>query len=642
MLGSELYQISFVLNLADAMSGPLGQANQQLGGFEGRLLGIHKASQNLMVTGNIMGAIGGSMLKPLDTSISKMADFQDAMVGVKKTTGMEDSALDIFSGSGDLAKLSGEILNLTAAIPGVQDARVELAGITEAAGQLGITGTNSLIKFTEITAKMAAVSDLTSAVGATQFAKISNIFKLDIIKDLEGVGSVVNELSNKTTATAGYITESMMRIGQPIKSMDYSQIAGLSATLSDIGLTAEIGSTAVKGALMDMQVKVGTFARFMGTTEDAWKIQVQTDGMASFQAVLTKINALPLSEQAEAIAGLFGRGAGEVQTIRGLAGGLDLLAANLKTSATQMGAATSLQQEFDASLQSIKAQQQLMGQQYDLISVKIGGLFIPVLQTANAILGFVGRGINSFVTEHQTLAKIVVFTAAGIGLLLVIVGGGLATIGAVGIAITSGISVLSKLSGILKIASAAQWLLNLAMSANPIMLIVIGIGAAIAVIIYFKEEIFGLIKAVGQFFGLIDEEATKSENHLEKIANTPTSIPSVSASSSPPSPTAQEFTAATAMAAPVQVQYVPVSLPKFRTDTAGGLSAFKADTEFGGGKSLFEVKVTAPIEFNFNGVAFETLGNKANQVGDKFRRVVEEVLVETFERALVKKGLSRG
>ena len=69
-------------------------------------------------------------------------------------------------------ELRGELIALSLELPITAD---ELAVVTAAAGQLGVRGTENLLRFTEIAAGMGVATDLSSEQAAIALARISNI-----------------------------------------------------------------------------------------------------------------------------------------------------------------------------------------------------------------------------------------------------------------------------------------------------------------------------------------------------------------------------------------------------------------------------------------------------------------------------------
>ena len=138
----------------------------------------------------------------------------------------------------------------------------------------------------------------------------------------------------------------------------------------------------------------------------------------------------------------------------------------------------------------------------------IGGSYSEQLGRARAQIDAVRNSIYQF--TGNALPWLSVLGEGATGVLTILPG--LATLG--DLAKNAGLSIQIAADGtrtfglFTKIAAAGQWLLNIAMSANPIGIIVVGIGAAIAGIVLlwnkcegFRAFLFGLGEVIKKIFG---------------------------------------------------------------------------------------------------------------------------------------------
>lgn len=171
----------------------------------------------------------------------------------------------------------------------------------------------------------------------------------------------------------------------------------------------------------------------------------------------------------------------------------------------------------------------ILAAQQENLSAKLGGQLLPLYTKLQGVLS----SVLTWISKHQTTTKVLVGVIAALAAGVLIVNAGMAvyaagqTVAAVATAAFTlaqkastaaalgtrlGLAALAiqtaVTSGVMKAAAAAQWLLNAAMTANPIGLVVLAIAALVAafVIAYKKSETFRDI--VNKVFGAIKNAVT--------------------------------------------------------------------------------------------------------------------------------------
>lgn len=132
---------------------------------------------------------------------------------------------------------------------------------------------------------------------------------------------------------------------------------------------------------------------------------------------------------------------------------------------------------------------------YQLLKDKLGQQLLPAYDQLMAILG----KVTNFAAQHSTAVIAVGAAIAGLAAIVLGVQAGLVAYNAI----------MRTVQVVTKAWTAVQWLLNAAMSANPIALVVIAVAALVAAIIYAWNNVDGFKEAVIAAWNWIKETTTK-------------------------------------------------------------------------------------------------------------------------------------
>ena len=232
----------------------------------------------------------------LHKTIQTYSGLDEAMSNARKTTGM--------------TRLEVEELNAILANIDTRTAQNELLALARIGGKLGIAK-NDIEGFTRAAdiIKISLGKDLGDNVETTigQIGKLVNVFQ---IKDEFGIeegmmktAAAVNELGKASTANEANIVEFMRRVGGVGHSAKISlaNIAGLGATLDDLGQTMEVAGTSMSQVITGMYRRTDAFAAAAKmSVKDFKKLMAEDmnealirmlDGMGSNGAAMGKIVA---------------------------------------------------------------------------------------------------------------------------------------------------------------------------------------------------------------------------------------------------------------------------------------------------------------------------------------------------------------
>lgn len=233
-----------------------------------------------------IGALGvGAITSQISQLVSKSADLSDLFADVGRTTSLTTE---------EVQELYKEFKNFNTRTP-----RTELLALAEVAGKIGITGKNNVKNFVQEANKIqVALGKDLGQDAIQQIAKISDVFKVAetrgvMVGDaMTLVGNTINKLGEVSTANEKYIVDFLFRMGGigTQANMTLPQVAALGATLDQLGLTAEVSSTAMSQVIMDMFLNTSEYAKIAGVDIAEFTNLLQTDSTEAFALFLDGLN----------------------------------------------------------------------------------------------------------------------------------------------------------------------------------------------------------------------------------------------------------------------------------------------------------------------------------------------------------------
>lgn len=235
------------------------------------------ASVAAKTSGAALVATGVAALK---SSIS----FESAFAGVKKTVNASDK---------ELSSMRKSIINMSKDMPTSAN---EIAGVAEAAGQLGIK-TKNITGFAKTMVMLGDSTNMSADTAATSLARLANVTGMPQ-DNFDRLGSTIVALGNNLATTESEITDMAMRIagaGSQV-GMSEADIMSFSGALSSVGVEAEAGGTAFSTLLSKMNLattkggdSLNSFAKVAGMSSSQFKKAFKEDASG---AVLTFIQGL--------------------------------------------------------------------------------------------------------------------------------------------------------------------------------------------------------------------------------------------------------------------------------------------------------------------------------------------------------------
>lgn len=476
----------------DALTREIMKTENQLKSLEAQanktnqtLLGIRDASMKI---GEATGKIGSTMTKTITAPlvagagvVTKFAaDFDTAMVGVSKTVDMTDQEFEAMSSS---------IRDMAKEMPA---SAVEIAGVAEAAGQLGIEKEN-ILGFTKTMIDLGETTNLTADEAATSFAKFANITQMPQT-EFDKLGSVVVDLGNNMATTEKDIVSMGTRLagtGNQV-GLTEAEIMGLAAAMSSVGIEAEAGGSAMSTTLKKINTEVLSggdklkgYAQVAGMSAnqfaEAWKSR-PTEALTSFISGLKDIQASG-GDVNSVLKELGITGLRETDTLTRLAGAGDLLGSAFDIANGAFRDNTALSAEAEKRYESFGAKMDMFKNKLTDAGITIGTVLMPYVEK---LVDGIGNLADKIAEADPVLVKIgvaVAAFAAAIGPVLIIiskvatvigtVSGALAAMGGATAGATPAMLGLAKVFGVIK--TAFLGLLGL-IQAHPLVAIITAVA----------------------------------------------------------------------------------------------------------------------------------------------------------------------
>ena len=461
-----------------------------------RAAGIKQAQDaNVAARGNARGALfdGVALAATLAAPIKMAIDWEQRLAELNKVAGKTPAELNSIA-------LAAQKLAVETGV-----AREEIIGAYIAASQAGFDE-SEWAQFAEVSAKMGVAFDTTGEKAGEMLKAWRAGMNLSM-NEAAALAGAVNHIANNMNATANDIGDVLLRQGAYLKSMGLNdtQSAALAATMLSGGATSEIASTASKNF---MGALTKGFAATKGQRE-IWDMvglnpekiakDMQVAPQEAIKAVLASLKTLEKHELPAAIGMLFGQesvGAASqiVGNIDGLLKAFDLAG----DSAQTLG---SLQAEFESMGGTSQQQMKKMGEVTKVLVTTLGEGLLPALKNiTRAAIPVIfamaewmqnNQGLVTFIVG--TIGALMAFKIAAIALAYgwtFLKGAWLACKAVLmtlrtAMMLHTGALVASTATSKAAIVmskglAATQWLVNAAMSANPIGLLIIAIGLLIA------------------------------------------------------------------------------------------------------------------------------------------------------------------
>ncbi|QQY15070.1 phage tail tape measure protein [Cutibacterium avidum] len=319
-------------------------------------------------------------------AVKAAVDWESAWTGVQKT---------VDASPAQYARLEGQLRSLASVLP---VSHQEIAGVAEAAGQLGVKQ-QDITKFTSTMVKLGTATNMTSEEAATSLRQFMNVMGT-APGDVDRLASTVVDLGNNSATTERDIVEMGQRLSGTGKQMNITepQVMAFGAAMASVGINAEAGGTAMSRnwVTIDRAVRQGgsslkAMAKVSGMSAAQFKKAWQTDAAGATNALIEGLGRA--GKAGKDVSGLLGemgiKGQYQTDAMKRLAGASagagnaqDQLASSLETAGEGWSQNTALQEEFGRRQSTTASQMQLAVNRIKDAAISLGQAALPVLGRA--------------------------------------------------------------------------------------------------------------------------------------------------------------------------------------------------------------------------------------------------------------------
>ena len=345
---------------------------------------VQRYSSEIDTVGGVMAGFGGVVVGAMGLATRSTMKWESAWTGVLKTVdGTPKQLAAVETGLRDLAK----------ELPATHE---EIAGVAEAAGQLGVK-TGDIVKFTKTMINMGESTNLTADEAATSLAQFMNIMGTSQ-KDVDKLGAAIVGLGNNGASTEKDIVEMGMRLAGAGKQAKLSEgdVLGMANAMASVGIEAEAGGTAMSMVMKKMSNAVDDggeslegFASVAGMSSGEFRQAWETDAGSAIDSFVVGIGkADKAGENVNATLSDLGiTGIRESDAILRLSASGDILADSLKMGNDEFAKGNALQEEAAKRYETAESKLKIASNQIKDTAIDMGGLLAPAVAGAVDVFG---------------------------------------------------------------------------------------------------------------------------------------------------------------------------------------------------------------------------------------------------------------
>ncbi|MDQ0679088.1 TP901 family phage tail tape measure protein [Arthrobacter pascens] len=307
-------------------------------------------------------------------------DWESAWAGVTKTVDGSPAQMN---------ELEASLRGLAKTLPATHE---EIAGVAEAAGQLGVKR-EDVVGFTKTMVDLGETTNLTAEEAATSIAQISNVMgtmERDGSKGVERFGATLVALGNAGASTEAEILDMAKRIAGAAKLVGASEsdVLALSNAMASVGIEAQLGGGVISRVMQRMygDVKEGgegldNLAKVAGVSSKEFATAFETDPVRAVDSMVKGLGRVKASggDVIQTMSDLGIKGTEETGVILRLAGAGDLLADSLQLGDSAWQSNSALAAEAAKRYETTESKVKIAWNNIKDAAIDAGAVLLPII-----------------------------------------------------------------------------------------------------------------------------------------------------------------------------------------------------------------------------------------------------------------------
>jgi len=306
------------------------------------------------------------------SAVKAYAEMDAEMANVRKFTGMTAEQVE---------DLNEEFKKMD-----TRTAREELNKLAQEAGRLGKQSKEDVLGFVKAADVInVALDDLGEGATLT-LSKLTNIFGDEKIygteQSLLKVGSVINELSQNSTASAPYLAQFAQRLGGvgAQAKLTIPELMGFGAVLDSQGQAVEMSATALSKLIMDLFKDSAKIAKATGMDLQQFNEALKKSTNEGLLMLLDRLHELGnIDVLAPVFKDMGEDGARASAVIAALAGNIDMVKWEQEEANKAYEEGTSVIKEFNVQNSTVQAGLDKARKGFDEMAIELGKELMPVM-----------------------------------------------------------------------------------------------------------------------------------------------------------------------------------------------------------------------------------------------------------------------